>query len=166
MFSFWHSSDGNSGGPDKYFCLPSSFSRFEVGLLLFISRMRLWEERGTKKIADLKDGDKILILESCTHQVSCEDIGRFKIPRWLREFTKKQLEFDVVAGLSEIKNPITAYALVVQCGGCMITRKQVFSRLMDAIDAGVPVTNYGLTIAYINGIFDRAIEPFTNLIEK
>jgi len=122
--------------------------------------------KGTKKISDLKDGDKILILESCTHQVSCEDIGRFKLPRWLREFTKKQLEFDVVAGLSEIKTPITAYALVVQCGGCMITRKQVFSRLMDAIDAGVPVTNYGLTIAYINGIFDRAIEPFTNLIDK
>ena len=119
--------------------------------------------KGTQKIADLKDGDKILILESCTHQVSCEDIGRFKIPGWLKEFTKKQLYFDVVAGLNEIKKPITEYALVVQCGGCMITRKQVFSRLSDAIDAGVPVTNYGLTIAYINGIFDRAIEPFMNL---
>ena len=116
--------------------------------------------KGTKKIAELKDGDKILILESCTHQVSCEDIGRFKIPHWLREFTKKQLEFDVVAGLNEIKNPITDYALVIQCGGCMITRKQVFSRLFDAINAGVPVTNYGLTIAFINGIFNRAITPF------
>jgi len=116
--------------------------------------------KGTKKIAELKDGDKILILESCTHQVSCEDIGRFKIPRWLKEFTKKQLEIDVVAGLNEIKNPITDYALVIQCGGCMITRKQVFSRLFDAINAGVPVTNYGLTIAFINGIFNRAIAPF------
>jgi len=116
--------------------------------------------KGAKKIAGLKDDDKILILESCTHQVSCEDIGRFKIPRWLKEFTKKQLEFDIVAGLSEIKNPITDYALVIQCGGCMITRKQVFSRLSDAIEAGVPVTNYGLAIAYMNGIFDRAIAPF------
>ena len=116
--------------------------------------------KGAKKIAELKDDDKILILESCTHQVSCEDIGRFKIPRWLKEFTKKQLEFDIVAGLSEIKNPITDYALVIQCGGCMITRKQVFSRLSDAIEAGVPVTNYGLAIAYMNGIFDRAIAPF------
>ena len=116
--------------------------------------------KGAKKIAELKDDDKILILESCTHQVSCEDIGRFKIPRWLKEFTKKQLEFDVVAGLSEIKNPITDYALVIQCGGCMITRKQLFSRLSDAIEAGVPVTNYGLAIAYMNGIFDRAIAPF------
>jgi [FeFe] hydrogenase H-cluster maturation GTPase HydF len=116
--------------------------------------------KGTKRIAELKDGDKILILESCTHQVSCEDIGRFKIPRWLRAFTQKQLEFDVVAGLNEIKNPITDYAMVIQCGGCMVTRKQIFSRLAGAIDAGVPVSNYGLTIAYINGIFDRAVAPF------
>ena len=116
--------------------------------------------KGAGKISDLKDGDHILILESCTHQVSCDDIGRFKIPKWLREYTKKQLDFDVVAGLDEIKNPITDYALVIQCGSCMITRKQVFSRLAEAIEAGVPVTNYGLTIAWINGIFERAIAPF------
>ena len=116
--------------------------------------------KGAGKISDLKDGDHILILESCTHQVSCDDIGRFKIPKWLREYTKKQLDFDVVAGLDEIKNPITNYALVIQCGSCMITRKQVFSRLAEAIEAGVPVTNYGLTIAWINGIFERAIAPF------
>lgn len=116
--------------------------------------------KGTKRIADLKDGDRILILESCTHQVSCEDIGRYKIPRWLRAFTQKQLEFDIVAGLNEINNPVTDYALVIQCGGCMVTRKQVFSRLAGAMEAGVPVSNYGLTIAYINGIFDRAVAPF------
>ncbi|WP_321435938.1 [FeFe] hydrogenase H-cluster maturation GTPase HydF [uncultured Bacteroides sp.] len=116
--------------------------------------------KGVKKISSLKDGDRILILESCTHQVSCDDIGRFKIPRWLKEFTHKQLEFDVVTGLDEIKNTVTDYALIIQCGSCMITRKQVFSRLSDAIEAGVPVTNYGLTIAWINGIFDRAIAPF------
>jgi [FeFe] hydrogenase H-cluster maturation GTPase HydF len=116
--------------------------------------------KGTRSIATLKDGDCILILESCTHQVSCEDIGRVKIPRWLTAFTKKQLKFDVVAGLSEINRPITDYALVIQCGGCMITRKQVFGRLSAAIEAGVPVTNYGLTIAWINGIFDRAVAPF------
>jgi len=118
--------------------------------------------KGARKIDRLKDGDKILILESCTHQVSCDDIGRFKIPRWLKEFTKKELEFNVVAGLNEITTPITEYALVVQCGGCMITRKQVFSRLYDALEAGIPVTNYGLAIAYMNGIFDRAIAPFIN----
>ncbi len=116
--------------------------------------------KGARKISELKEGDKILILESCTHQVSCEDIGRVKIPRWLKEFSKAELEFDTVAGLSEIKRPITDYKLVIQCGGCMITRKQVFSRLYDAIEAGVPVTNYGLAIAYINGIFERAVAPF------
>ncbi len=134
-----------------------------TGFSVAYARMRgPFEEyvKGARKIANLKDGDKILILESCTHQVSCEDIGRFKIPRWLREFTGKQLEFDVLAGLTEIKTPITDYALVIQCGACMITRKQVFSRLFDAIEAGVPVTNYGLAIAFINGIFDRAIAPF------
>jgi [FeFe] hydrogenase H-cluster maturation GTPase HydF len=116
--------------------------------------------KGTKKISQLKNGDNILILESCTHQVSCEDIGRFKIPRWLKQFTGKELEFNIVAGLAEIQKPITDYALIIQCGGCMITRKQVFSRLIDAIDADIPVTNYGLAIAYMNGIFDRAIAPF------
>ncbi len=116
--------------------------------------------KGTKKISELKDGDNILILESCTHQVSCEDIGRFKIPNWLKKFSGKKLEFDVVAGLAEIQKPITEYVLIIQCGGCMITRKQVHSRLADAIEAGVPVTNYGLAIAYMNGIFDRAIAPF------
>ena len=134
-----------------------------TGFSVAYARMRgPFEEyvKGARKIANLKDGDKILILESCTHQVSCEDIGRFKIPRWLREFTGKQLEFDVLAGLNEIKTPITDYALVIQCGACMITRKQVFSRLFDAIEAGVPITNYGLAIAFMNGIFDRAIAPF------
>jgi [FeFe] hydrogenase H-cluster maturation GTPase HydF len=116
--------------------------------------------KGTKHIADLRDGDKVLILESCTHQVNCDDIGRSKIPRWLTNFTQKQLSFDVVSGLDGIKHPITSYAMVIQCGGCMITRKQVFSRLAEALKAGVPVSNYGLTIAWINGVFDRAIAPF------
>ncbi len=115
---------------------------------------------GTPHISNLKDNDRILILESCTHQVSCDDIGRFKIPRWMAGFTGKKLEFETVAGLSKIPRPITDYALVVQCGGCMITRKQLVNRLKPAIDAGVPVTNYGMAIAYIHGIFNRAIAPF------
>lgn len=77
------------------------------------------------------------------------------------QFYGKQLEADVVAGLGEIKRPITDYALVIQCGGCMITRKQLINRLKPAIDAGVPVTNYGMAIAYVHGIFNRATEPFT-----
>jgi [FeFe] hydrogenase H-cluster maturation GTPase HydF len=116
---------------------------------------------GTPKISELKDGDRILMLESCTHHVSCDDIGRIKIPRWISSFTGKKLEFDIVAGLSELPRDIRDYSLVVQCGGCMITRKQLINRLKPAIDAGIPVTNYGMAIAYVQGIYNRAIAPFT-----
>lgn len=115
---------------------------------------------GTSHISNLNDGDKVLILESCTHQVSCDDIGRFKIPNWLLKFTAKKLEFTVVSGLSEITEEISNFAIIIQCGGCMVTMKQLQSRLKPAIDAGVPVTNYGLAIAYMHGIFDRATAPF------
>jgi len=116
--------------------------------------------KGTPRIDDLKEGDRILILESCSHHVTCDDIGRIKIPRWLRNYTKKRLEFDVVAGLSNVERPISDYSLIVQCGGCMITRKQIHQRLKPAIDAGIPVTNYGMMIAWVHGIFERAIQPF------
>lgn len=115
---------------------------------------------GTPKISDLNDGDRILMLESCTHHVSCDDIGRVKIPRWLTQFTGKKLEFDTVAGLNHLPRPITEYALVIQCGGCVITPKQIINRLKPAVDANIPVTNYGMAIAYMQGIYERAIEPF------
>ena len=110
-------------------------------------------------ISDLKDGDKILILESCTHRVNCLDIGRFKLPAWLNKFTKKNLEFEIVAGHDNCKEPIRNYALVIQCGGCMFTRKQVINRLKPFIDEGVPVSNYGMAIAWINGILPRVVKP-------
>jgi [FeFe] hydrogenase H-cluster maturation GTPase HydF len=115
---------------------------------------------GTPKISELKNGDRILMLESCTHHVSCDDIGRIKIPRWISNFTGKKLYFDVEAGLNNLNRPVTDYALVVQCGGCMITGKQLINRLKPAIDAGIPVTNYGMAIAYVQGIYKRAIAPF------
>ncbi|HXK80619.1 MAG TPA: [FeFe] hydrogenase H-cluster maturation GTPase HydF [Bacteroidales bacterium] len=118
--------------------------------------------KGTPYIDKLKDNDKILILESCTHHVSCDDIGRVKIPRWLSAYTGKKLDFEVVGGLSNIPGKITDYALVIQCGGCVITRKQIINRLKPAVDAGIPVTNYGMTIAYLQGIYSRAIAPFTD----
>ena len=116
---------------------------------------------GTPKISELKDGDKVLLLESCTHHVSCDDIGRTKIPRWITGFTGKKIEYDVVAGLDTLPGPVTDYSLVIQCGGCMITGKQLHNRVQAAIKAGVPVTNYGMAIAYVQGIYTRAIEPFT-----
>jgi [FeFe] hydrogenase H-cluster maturation GTPase HydF len=116
--------------------------------------------KGTPKISELKDGDRVLLLESCTHHVSCDDIGRTKIPRWITNFTGKHIEYDVVAGLDTLPRLITDYSLVIQCGGCMITRKQLHNRLHSAIKAGVPVTNYGMAIAYVQGIYKRAIAPF------
>jgi [FeFe] hydrogenase H-cluster maturation GTPase HydF len=116
--------------------------------------------KGAPKISELKDGDRVLLLESCTHHVSCDDIGRVKIPRWITNFTGKKIQYEVVAGLDKLPRPITEYSLIIQCGGCMITRKQLHNRLAPAIKAGVPVTNYGMAIAYVQGIFNRAIAPF------
>jgi len=119
--------------------------------------------KGTPHLGKLKDGDRLLILESCTHHVSCDDIGRIKIPRWVSNFSGKKLEFDVVAGLSKLPRDIHEYAMVIQCGGCMITRRQIINRLKPAIDAGIPVTNYGMAIAWVHGIYERAVAPFVKV---
>lgn len=113
--------------------------------------------QGTPHLDKLQDGDRILMLESCTHLTSCEDIGRGKLPRWIRQHTGKELHFDFVSGLDELPD-IGQYAMVIQCGGCMVTRRQLLNRLKPAIDRGIPVSNYGMTIAYLNGIFDRAVK--------
>lgn len=117
---------------------------------------------GTPMLSKLQEGDKVLILESCAHQVSCEDIGRHKLPKWIEAFTQKNISFDIVAGLSTIAD-IQQYKLVIQCGGCVVTRKQLLNRLKPAVDANIPVSNYGMTIAYLNGIFDRVMEPFLSI---
>ena len=116
--------------------------------------------KGTPHIDKLQNGDRILIMESCSHHSTCDDIGRVKIPRWLQEYTARQLEFDVIPGLAAPPRPINDYALVIQCGGCMITRKQLLNRVQTAINAKIPVTNYGMAIAYIKGCWGRAVELF------
>ncbi len=116
--------------------------------------------KGAPKISELKDGDNILLLESCTHHIACDDIGRVKIPRWMNSYTGKKLNYDVVAGFNNLPKPIKEYSLVIQCGGCMITPKQIKNRLKPAKDAHVPVTNYGMAIAWMHGIFNRAVAPF------
>ena len=121
--------------------------------------------KGTPKIDDLKDGDRILILESCSHHSSCDDIGRVKIPRLIMNRTGKKIVFDVVAGLDNIPSPIQDYSLVVQCGGCMITQRQLMMRLNPAVKNSIPVTNYGMTIAWCVGIYERAIAPFLKQAE-
>ena len=110
--------------------------------------------KGTPHLSELKDGDKILMLESCTHEISCGDIGRVKLPAMIRKFTGKNIEFDYVAGLSPISN-IHQYAMAIQCGGCVATRKQLINRTNLAVKAGVPISNYGMAIAYMTGVLGR-----------
>ena len=119
--------------------------------------------KGTPHLSKLNNGDRILILESCTHHVSCDDIGRVKIPRWLSNYSGKKLEYDIVAGLTKLPRDIHEYAMVIQCGGCMITHRQIINRLKPAVDAGIPVTNYGMAIAWVHGIYERAVAPFTKV---
>jgi hypothetical protein len=116
--------------------------------------------KGTPHLKQLQNGDRILIMESCSHHIQCDDIGRFKLPKWIEQFTQKQLKFEVVSSFQNTEYPITDYAMVIQCGGCMFTRKQILNRLKPAIESGIPITNYGMAIAYLCGIFDRAIEIF------
>ena len=118
--------------------------------------------KGTPHLAELKDGDKILMLESCTHEISCGDIGRVKLPALIRKFTGKNIQFDYVAGLAPINN-MEQYAMAIQCGGCVATRKQLLNRTNLAVKAGIPISNYGMAIAFLTGIFARAILPFKSL---
>lgn len=118
--------------------------------------------KGTRAIDTLADGDKVLILESCSHSVNkCDDIGRTKIPNWLQKYTGKKLHFTVVAHLDPLPADVQTYKLAIQCGGCMVTRTQIMRRLFVLADKGVALSNYGLAIAYCNGIFDRVTEIFS-----
>ncbi|MFA7359347.1 MAG: [FeFe] hydrogenase H-cluster maturation GTPase HydF [Bacteroidales bacterium] len=118
--------------------------------------------RGTAYIDKLKDGDRVLIQEACTHLPSCEDIGRVKLPAWLRDYTGKQLEIELRPANDKALYPIASYAMLIQCGACMITPRQLRARLAEAAAAGVPLSNYGLAIAWMNGIFERVVSPFVN----
>ena len=115
--------------------------------------------KGTPALSNLKDGDKILMLESCTHEISCGDIGRVKLPNLIRKFTGKNVEFTYLAGLTPIEN-ISQYAIAIQCGGCVATRKQLINRTNQAVEHGIPITNYGMAIAYMNSIFERVTKMF------
>ena len=115
--------------------------------------------KGTSYLSQLKDGDTVFLLESCTHHSTCEDIGRVKLPRMILNYTGKDIKFEYVAGLSPIEHP-ERYAMAIQCGGCMSTRKQLLNRTNLFVNAGIPISNYGMALAYMNGIFERVMEPF------
>ncbi len=114
---------------------------------------------GAKAIEKLGQHDKVLIAEACTHAPLNEDIGREKLPRWLRQKAGETLSVEICAGQDFPKN-LSEYSLILHCGGCMFTRKQLMSRIIEAREAGVPITNYGVAIAQLNGILDRVTEVF------
>lgn len=120
--------------------------------------------RGAMAIDKLKTGDKVLIAEACTHHPIGEDIGTVKIPRWLTQFVGGKLEIDNLRGHDFPEN-ISDYKIIIHCGACMWNRREMLSRIMKAKMAGVPITNYGLTIAYSLGIFERALQPFPAALE-
>ena len=109
---------------------------------------------GARAIENLKDGDTVLISEGCTHHRQCEDIGTVKMPAWIRKYTGKDINFAFTSG-GEFPEDLTGYALVVHCGGCMLNSREMGLRIARGAASGVPITNYGVMIAYIHGILDR-----------
>lgn len=114
---------------------------------------------GALAIERLRPGDRILVAEACSHHPIAEDIGRVKIPRWLVQYVGGKLEFVHVQG-HDFPEDLSSYSLVIHCGACTFNRRAMLNRIMHCRAAGVPITNYGLTIAYSLGIFERALEPF------
>lgn len=110
-------------------------------------------------IDKLKDGDKVLISEGCTHHRQCDDIGTVKIPKWLKKYTGKNIEFETSSG-TEFPENLNDYSLIIHCGGCMLNEREMKYRMKCALDAGVPMTNYGTAIAFMHGILERSLEVF------
>ena len=121
--------------------------------------------RGVKAIETIEDGDTILISEGCTHHRQCEDIGTYKIPKWLREYTGKNFNIETTSGLSFAED-LSKYKMIIHCGGCMLNDREMIYRTKCASDCGIPMTNYGTAIAYMHGILWRSLEIFPDLLEK
>lgn len=117
---------------------------------------------GASALDSLKNGDRILISEGCTHHRQCDDIGTVKLPNWIRSYTKKEVEFEFTSG-TEFPLDLTRYKMIIHCGGCMLNEREMKYRLKCADDADIPITNYGTAIAYMKGILERSIEIFPQL---
>lgn len=127
------------------------FARYKGNLAQAVS--------GARTLKEVEDGDRILISEGCTHHRQCGDIGSVKLPAWIREFTGKELEFHFTSG-TEFPEDVSEYRLIVHCGGCMLNEREMQSRLRTADEQAIPMTNYGILIAYMKGILERSIEGF------
>ena len=121
--------------------------------------------RGAEAVSALRDGDKVLICEGCTHHRQCEDIGTVKLPGWIRRFTGAEPQFAFTSG-GDFPDDLSSYKLIVHCGGCMLTEREMRYRRGLAADSGVPFTNYGTLIAHMNGILRRSLEPFPEYAKK
>lgn len=118
--------------------------------------------RGAAMLDKLKDGDKILISEGCTHHRQCGDIGTEKLPAWLKQYTKHDLEYSFTSGV-EFPEDLSPYALVIHCGGCMLNEREMKARIRHCMDCNVPITNYGIAIAQMHGILARSVAPFPDI---
>ena len=120
---------------------------------------------GICAIENLKDGDTVLVSEGCTHHRQCGDIGTVKIPALLKKYTGKNINIESSSG-GGFPDDLSKYSLIIHCGGCMLSEREVRYRMKCAEDAGVPFTNYGTAIAYMNGILKRSLAPFPSLADK
>lgn len=118
--------------------------------------------KGVKALDRLQNGDKILVLEGCTHHKSCDDIGMVKLPRWIRQYSGKELSFESFSGHG-FPEDIAGYALILMCGSCMLTRQEVEHRLERINQSGIPIVNYGMAIAHVQGILHRALQCFPSI---
>lgn len=114
---------------------------------------------GANQISKLKDGDTVLISEGCTHHRQCNDIGTVKFPKWIKDFSQKNVNFEFTQG-GEFPQDLSKYSLIIHCGGCMLNEQEMKSRTKRAVEQGIHIVNYGMAIAYMNGILDRALEIF------
>lgn len=115
---------------------------------------------GARALSKLKIGDRVLISEGCTHHRQQDDIGTVQIPRWLRQMVGGELEFGFSSGVEFPDDFKTTYNLIIHCGSCTLNRREVLYRQQMAREAGIPMTNYGMPLAFVHGILDRALEPF------
>ena len=118
--------------------------------------------RGIRTVETLKDGDRILMAEGCTHHRQCDDIGTVKIPHWLQEYTGKKLVFETSSG-GGFPDDLSGYRLIVHCGGCTLPPREMAFRIKEAKDQGIPIVNYGTLIAQLKGVLKRSIQPFADL---
>ena len=142
--------------------VPEDIELTSFSVLFARYKGNLWEAvKGARAIETLEDGDKVLISEGCTHHRQCEDIGTVKMPRWIKQYTGKEIQFEFCSG-TEFPSDLSSYKMVVHCGGCTLNEREMKYRIRCSVDQEIPITNYGIFIAYMKGILERSISPLQN----